>query len=61
MRAMQAPISRFANKKRVVSKWHDFFCLTHWALCVNIKCVIFCVTSFLKNGVFAGRIRGMDT
>ena len=25
MRAMQAPISRFANKKRVVSKWHGFF------------------------------------
>ena len=25
MRAMQAPISRFANKKRVVSKWHDSF------------------------------------
>mgnify|MGYP006875353558 CR=1 FL=1 len=41
MRAMQVPISRFANKKRVVSKWHDFFCLTHWQVCVNIKCVIF--------------------
>lgn len=25
MRAMRAPISRFANKKIVVSKWHGFF------------------------------------
>jgi hypothetical protein len=27
MRAMRAPISRFANKKIVVSKWHGFFYL----------------------------------
>nr|DAG02749.1 MAG TPA: DNA REPAIR HELICASE RAD25, SSL2, PRE-INITIATION COMPLEX, RNA polymerase.0A [Siphoviridae sp. ctiuu37] len=27
MRAMQAPISCFTNKKIVVSKWHGFFYL----------------------------------
>ena len=37
MRAMRAPISRFANKKRVVSKWHGFFYLQKKMNIIRIK------------------------